>query len=113
MSDGIKQKLKAEGINIELGENERDQARLNILHYLNQKDEDQSLSMLIKEIALRGASCRFIAEKVYPESHYSHGDQMSGRDLKRWAALELEELFEDLALVDIFKSGTADYWHEY
>lgn len=52
-------------------------------------------------------SCRRLAEICFDKSDNRHGIQMDGRDLKRWAAIELNELFDDNFL---FKN---EYWHEY
>lgn len=60
----------------------------------------------IKYFALK-SSCRRLAEICFSEDDNRHGIQMDGRDLKRWAALQMNELFEDKALID------NEYWHEY
>ena len=65
------------------------------------------VALKIKLIGQR-SSHRFLAEIAFPEEDTRHGLQMDGRDLKRWAAYMLGELFEDIAFDDKHK----DYWHE-
>jgi hypothetical protein len=84
------------------------------LNYLSKtKEEISSLPILIRELVLfRGCSCRRLAEIIYDEENDNHGVQFSGRDLKRWAAIELKELFEKQALI-LNEVGEGDFWHEY
>lgn len=63
----------------------------------------------IRFLSLKGGSCRWLAEICFDPSNPRHGVQMDGRDLRRWAAIQLNELFEDSALVPKYQ----DYWHEY
>ena len=110
----LKEIIIKSGINIELSEAEQSMARLNVLRVMSKLDQNQSLAELIKELVVNyRPSSRRLAEIIYPEAHNSHGDQYSGRDLKRWAAIELHELFEDVAIVKLFDNQEPDYWHEW
>ena len=60
----------------------------------------------VKYFALR-SSCRRLAEICFSKQDNRHGVQMDGRDLKRWAAVQMNELFTEKALEN------HDYWHEY
>jgi hypothetical protein len=110
----LKDNIESKGIDLELSDSEMEESRKRLLLFLNQEDNDQTLAMLIKDLVInRRPSARRLAEIVYPEGHNSHGDQYSGRDLKRWAAIELCELFTDIAIVKLFENSEPDYWHEY
>ena len=65
------------------------------------------VALKIKMIGER-SSHRYLAEIAFPEEDSRHGLQMDGRDLKRWAAFILGELFTDKA----FNEKMKDYWHE-
>jgi 16S rRNA C967 or C1407 C5-methylase (RsmB/RsmF family) len=84
------------------------------LEYLNAKQKDlPTLAHVIKEIAVtRRASSRRLAEIIYHEKNPKHGVQYFGRDLKRWAAIALEELFRDGAFISEKDGGFNEYWHE-
>jgi hypothetical protein len=73
---------------------------------LNPKD-CKNLAEAIKKVATR-FSCSGLSEVVLPETHPEHGGQHSGRDLKRWAAIQLNELFEECALME-----NGEFWHEF
>jgi hypothetical protein len=66
----------------------------------------KELPYLIKSVYARYSEC-FLAEVCYEDEHPCHGDQMSGRDLKRWAAIELDEFFNESGLLP-----SGDFWHE-
>ena len=73
-----------------------------------------SLPEIIKFIVLNNrCSCRRLAEIIYDESHNDHGDQYSGRDLKRWSAMDLDELFRKKAFISRDDNGFDDFWHEW
>jgi hypothetical protein len=74
----------------------------------------KTLPELLKIMAIHPCSCRRISGVFYDRSHHSHGDQYSGRELRRWAAIELGELFEDSAIINShrFKDFIGEYWHE-
>lgn len=76
--------------------------------------EDKSLPELIKTLAYIPCSQRFISSLFYSKSHHSYGDQMEGRDLKRWAAHKMGELFDEKAIIKEhrFKGFDGEYWHE-
>jgi hypothetical protein len=68
------------------------------------------VALRVKFIAtnIRG-SCRWLAEICFPKQDNRHGIQMDGRDIKRWAAVALGEVFDESALL----KDEGDYWHEY
>ena len=68
----------------------------------------KNLEEAIREVAPR-CSCRALSETVLARSNPLCGDQYMGRDLKRWAAIQLKELFEEKALLK--ESG--EFWHEF
>lgn len=63
------------------------------------------VALRIKAVGSR-SSARLIAEICFPESDNRYGLQMDGRDLKRWAAIVLNEIFTEKAIID------RNYWHE-
>jgi hypothetical protein len=66
----------------------------------------QELPYLIKSISSKYSACR-IAEVFFEEEHSLHGDQMTGNDLKRWAAIEIDELFNE-----DYRLPSGSFWHE-
>ena len=62
----------------------------------------------VKYFALK-SSCRRLAEICFSKGDYRHGHQVFGRELKRWAAIQMGELFTEKAL----RKNSNDYWHEY
>lgn len=94
-------------------------ARRRLLNHLKKNNQSYSIPMknpslryevatLIKQVGMRG-SCRYIAEICFAPQDSRHGIQMAGRDLKRFAALVLGELFQDSAKI----SDNGEFWHEY
>lgn len=65
------------------------------------------VALRVKTLAQR-CSCRLLAEICFAEENPRHGLQMDGRDLKRWAAVVLGEIFTNQAL-----RPDGEYWHEY
>lgn len=65
------------------------------------------VALRIKALAERG-SCRWLSAICFAPDHPRHGLQMDGRDLKRWAAVVLGEIFTPQAL-----RPDGEYWHEY
>lgn len=65
------------------------------------------VALRVKALAQR-SSCRLLAEICFQEEDPRHGLQMDGRDLKRWAAVVLGEIFTPQAL-----RPDGEYWHEY
>ena len=65
------------------------------------------VALRIKTLAKR-SSCRLLAEICFPEDHPHHGTQMDGRDLKRWAAIVIGDIFTSAAI-----ESHGEYWHEY
>jgi len=74
----------------------------------------QSLPELIKIMAIQPCSHRLVSAVFYSKKHPEHQDQFSGRDLKRWAASQLGELFEDSSIMKEhwLPDFIGEHWHE-
>lgn len=91
-------------------------ARINRFYSLFFKttESKDSLPSLVKKLSLQPCSSRFISSLFYKKSHNEHGDQYSGREIKRWAAIQLGELFTDEAEIKEhrFSNFVGEFWHE-
>jgi hypothetical protein len=75
---------------------------------------EKSLPELVKTLSMQPCSSRFISRLFYSKSSNNCENQYAGRELKRWAAHELSELFEEKAIVQghWMKALNGEYWHE-
>lgn len=80
-------------------------ARSKNIDYPLRKSMTHHTAEIIK--VLKNHSGRALAEVAYPEDHNNHGIQMAGRDLKRWAAIVLDEIFSEK-----IRDTDGNYWHE-
>lgn len=87
--------------------------RLNSL-FLRVNYSGEPLPALIKKLAIMPCSARYMSAVFHPKRHSLHGHQYEGRDLKRWAAIELNELFKEEAIIKEHRleNFVGEFWHE-
>lgn len=88
--------------------------RLNI--FLDNKgfqssDHEDIRTRVAENIKKINGTNRTIAGAAFSKSDYRHDNQMFGRDVKRWAAIVLDELFTFKAVVKDSR-GNWEFWHE-
>lgn len=74
------------------------------------KEEDLKLRVAHNIRKLAGTG-RYVAENIFSEGDFRHGNQIFGRDAKRWAAITIGDIFTSEAVIGDL-NGSWDFWHE-